>query len=479
MSANRIGGGSTPSTQRTQPRAEPRVETAKPANVAPQQDRAAQQLRNRLATDGFDATPRNSGKLDLEGARRPPPPPPAPSGPQVTTDRAGNTVVDLGTGNNQATVSRGPDGGLTITSDGQSVNLTAEQARNATIRGGEGNDRIAVDADVTANLRIDGGNGSDTLIGGGGQNTLEGGDGDDYIQGGAGNDRIVGGAGRDVMYGLGGNDTMLGGADRDYMDGGEGNDALNGGAGNDQVMGGRGNDTLNGGVGDDVVAAGEGTDRVNGGAGNDTLYTQTDDTVGGTARNRAGDTVTTVDLSTRNAAGNAVGSSVTVEGDAAFQARVQSDLDALRSMPAGQEMLLALDNSGHTTTIRQAASGDGNSAGATDRPNAWLQADGTPGTGSDAYINYNPERTVLGGGAEEWQNRPPIVGFFHEMVHAYNYATGTLAPGTTGGVNNRELAAVGLPYDHDANASTPDQHPGHTSENRIREQLGLPPRPEY
>ena len=56
MSTNRIGGGGTPSTQRTQPRAEPRVDTAKPATVAPRQDPAGQQVRNRLATDGFEAT---------------------------------------------------------------------------------------------------------------------------------------------------------------------------------------------------------------------------------------------------------------------------------------------------------------------------------------------------------------------------------------------------------------------------------------
>ncbi|MFP2927537.1 M91 family zinc metallopeptidase [Pyxidicoccus sp. 3LG] len=478
MGVNRIGGGSQTS-QRTEVRSEPRVDTAKSTKAAPAQDREAKQLRNRLATDGFDSGPRpGPGKLDLDG-RKPPFPPLTPAGPQVTTDRSGRTVVDLGTGNNDAQVSNTADGGLSITSDGRTVTLTAEQAKNAVIRGGEGNDRIAVDADVKANLRIEGGNGSDTLVGGAGNNTLVGGAGDDYIQGGSGNDRIVGGAGRDVMYGLGGNDTMQGGADRDYIDGGTGDDNVHGGSGNDQVMGGRGNDTLNGGVGDDVVAAGEGKDTVSGGAGSDTLYTQTDDTVTGTKKDRVGDTVTNVNLDTRNAAGGVAGSSVTVEGDAAFQERVQSDLDALRSIPAGQEMLLALDNSGHSTTIRQAAATDGNSAGATDRANAWLQADGTPGKGSDAYINYNPERTVLGGGAEEWQNRPPIVGFFHEMVHAYNYVTGTLAPGTTGGVNNRELAAVGLPYDHDGNASTPDQHPGHTSENRIREQLGLPPRPEY
>jgi hypothetical protein len=480
MSTNRIGGGGAPSsTQRTQPRAEPRVDTAKPANAAPKQDPVGQQVRNRLATDSFEATSPRTGRLDLTGARpAPPTPTPTPVGPQVTTNRAGQTVVDLGDGGKQATVSRGRDGGLTITSDGTSVNLTAEQAKNVVIRGGNGNDRIAVDGDVTANLRIEGGDGNDTLIGGAGRNTLVGGAGDDYIQGGAGNDRIQGGAGRDVVYGLGGNDTITGGADRDYVDGGEGNDTISGGTGNDQVMGGRGNDTLNGGAGDDVVAAGEGTDRVNGGTGRDTLFTQTDDVRYGSKAQRAGDTVTTVDLNTNNAAGNVPGSSIVIEGDAAFQARVQSDLDALRSTPQGREMLTALDNSGHTTTIRlQTNAAQGNTAGATDGTNAWLKADGTPGSGSDAVINYYPERISLGG--EDWQNRPPVVGLFHEMVHAYNYTTGTLAPGQTGGVNNRELAAVGLPYDGDANATTPNQHPGHINENDYRDELNLPTRPRY
>ncbi|MBZ4421310.1 M91 family zinc metallopeptidase [Myxococcus sp. RHSTA-1-4] len=479
MSGPRIGGGGSPSQTRAQPRAQPRVDTAKPANVAPRQDREAQQLRNRLSTDGFDSGPRRSGTVDLEGGRRPAPGAATPAvGPQVTTDRSGRTVVDLGTGNNEATVSRTADGGLTVTSDGNSVTLTAEQARNVTLRGGDGNDRISVDADVTANLRIEGGDGNDTLVGGGGRNTLVGGAGDDYLQGGAGSDSLQGGEGRDVMYGLGGTDTMLGGAERDYMDGGGGNDSLFGGAGNDQVMGGRGNDSLYGGAGDDAVAAGAGRDRVHGGDGNDALYTQDTDTVTGTDAQRAGDTVTTVDMSTRNDDGGTLGSSIVIEGDAAFQARVQSDLDALRSTPEGRAMLMALDNSGHTTTIRlQTQPEKGNSAGATDRPNAWLQPDGTPGSGSDAVINYLPERISLGG--EDWQNRPPLVGLFHEMVHAYNYVTGTLADGQTGGVNNRELAAVGLPYDHDADASTLDQHPGHINENDLRDELNLPTRPRY
>jgi hypothetical protein len=408
--------------------------------------------------------------VNLDGASLRSPARPSAQGLQVSQDPSGRTVVDLGQGNNQATVTRAQNGGLTVTSDdGSRVTLDAAQAQNAVIRGGAGNDRITVAADVHANLRIEGGQGNDTLIGGAGKNTLVGGSGDDYLQGGAGDDSLDGGLGRDVMYGLNGKDTLRGGADRDYADGGAGDDAIDGGLGNDQVLGGRDNDTLTGGAGDDVVAAGSGKDTVAGGAGRDTLYVQTDDAV--TSSAEEGDTVTEVSLSSTGV----LGRSLTVEGDAAFQARVQSDLEALRSIPAGRELLQAMDQSGHTTTIRQTA--EGNSASATDRPNAWLKADGTPGSGSDAVINYNLERTALG--SEDWQVRPPQVGFFHEMVHAYNYVTGTLAPGETDGVNNRELAAVGLPYDHDGDAATAHQHPGHHNENRLREQLGLPQRPEY
>lgn len=462
----------TPSTPRAEVRSEPpRVNTAQAPAAAPRVDREAQALRNRLNTDAFEPGTRREAGVNLTGAPGSLTLPP-PGGPQVSRDRSGRTVVDLGSGDNQATVSRGSNGGLTITSDGRSVNLTAQQASNLVIRGGDGNDRIAVDADVTANLRIEGGNGNDTLIGGAGRNTLVGGAGDDYLQGGANADRFEGGAGRDVMYGLGGNDTMRGGADRDYIDGGAGNDTINGDGGNDQVIGGRGNDMLNGGAGNDAVAGGEGRDRVNGGTGRDNLYVQGDDSV--TSSRRQGDTVTRVNLGTRNNAGGVPGSTIQVQGDAAFQARVQSDLDALRSLPAGRELLLAMDNSGHSVTIQPSADGT-NSAVPGDEVNNLVRPDGTPGPGTSATVSYNPERTALGGGTDEWRTRPPLVGFFHEMVHAYTFVTGTEVPGAT----DRELAAVGLPHDHDNNAATAPQPPSHTNENRLRQQLGLPERTSY
>lgn len=76
------------------------------------------------------------------------------------------------------------------------------------------------------------------------------------------------------------------------------------------------------------------------------------------------------------------------------------------------------------------------------------------GEGSNAHIGYNPERITIGA-SEDWMTRPPVVGLFHEMVHAQDFANGTLANGETdqgngyGTVPNYERVAVGLPYDHD------------------------------
>jgi hypothetical protein len=496
---------------------QPRVETAKPDVKVQAQDNTVKSAVAERFRDGFDAAPRGSahprqrlgeigghnhghdhgpgsegvgkaagkaaagvGAAVGAGAGAA-----AGSGPTVTTDKSGRTVVDLGTGNNTATVSQTKDGGLSITSDGKTVTLTAAQAKNAVINGGDGNDTITADASVTKGVRIsggkgddkltggvgkdtlDGGEGNDTVIGGKGNDTLRGAGGDDYLEGGAGDDAISGGEGRDVMYGLDGKDRMSGGAGRDYMDGGRGNDNVNGGDGDDQVMGGRGNDTLRGGKGNDAVAGGLGTDNVDGGAGNDKLYVQKNDK----AKVGKGDTKTIVDMK----GSNNLGSSVSVTGSDEFKARVQSDLDAMRSLPIGQDLLRRLDGSGKKTEIRETSGG--NTAGGTNFKDGFQSVDGKPGKGSDAHVNYNTTRISLGG--EEWMNRPPVVGLFHELVHASDIATGTLAPGQTNGTNNLENSAVGLPFDHDGDPATPNITQNRPAENDLRDQLNLPTRPRY
>ncbi|WP_223635741.1 M91 family zinc metallopeptidase [Corallococcus sp. EGB] len=406
--------------------------------------------------------------------------------PQVSTNADGRTVVDLGAGNNTATVSQNQDGGLTIRSGSDTVTLTAAQAQGVIINGGDGNDSITVDASVTQDITLDGGagddklvggKGNDTLIGGAGNDTLLGGeghdllkgqDGDDYLEGGSGDDRIQGGEGRDVLYGLDGNDTLSGGKGRDYIDGGAGDDLASGGEGDDQVLGGRGNDTLFGGAGNDAVAGGEGQDRIQGGAGTDKLYVEESEATADAAEGER----EVVDMTNAGQRG----SSVSVTGSADFQARVQSDLDALRSLPAGQELLRTLDDSGKKTTIRETSSG--NSAGGTNFNDGFMNADGTPGKGTDAQVNYNTTRISLGG--EEWMNRPPVVGLFHELVHASDMNNGTLALGSKDGTRNLETSAVGLPIDLDQDPSTPDVvQGGRPGENVLRDDLNLPTRPRY
>jgi len=119
------------------------------------------------------------------------------------------------------------------------------------------------------------------------------------INGGNGDDRLLAGAG---------NDTVNGGAGNDRIEGDGGNDLLNGDDGNDRIAGGRGDDSLNGGNGNDYLLAadGSGTDKVDGGANDPvTAPTTTTDANGKKHRVRGnpgdvavvdtGDTVTNVE----------------------------------------------------------------------------------------------------------------------------------------------------------------------------------------
>ncbi|WP_426754865.1 M91 family zinc metallopeptidase [Myxococcus sp. Y35] len=497
--------GSRPSSSPQTRTVEPKVAQKSPSEARPQPQGNA--VKNAVAgrfRDGFDTAPRGAAPSrkpvlsEVDGfvagagqkAEAPAPASPPSSAravaPTVSTDAAGRTVVELSSGNDTATVSQTADGGLQVRSGGNTVTLTAEQARTAVIRGGDGNDTITVDASVTQGVRIEGGAGDDTLVGGAGDDMLDGGEGadvirggagndslrgaggDDYLDAGAGDDRLYGGEGRDVMYGLDGNDRMSGGAGRDYLDGGAGSDFVSGGDGDDQVLGGRGDDALVGGRGNDAVAGGLGRDTVRQDAGDDTLYVQEDDDV---RELEAGDSRQVVDLSDAET----LGRSVSVTGNADFTARVQSDLDALRSLPEGQALLRRLDGSGRSTTIRETTRG--NTAGATNFNDGYMGTDGKPGKGTDSQVNYNPSRISLGD--EEWMSRPPVVGLFHELIHASDFVTGTLPRGETDGVINVEQSTVGLPYDHDGDPSTPRIEADRSTENDLRDELNLPTRPRY
>ncbi|MFC6562326.1 calcium-binding protein [Actinoplanes utahensis] len=160
-----------------------------------------------------------------------------------------------------------------------------------------------------------GGNGNDTLGGGGGIMH-------EQLYGGAGNDKIYGGAGGDSLYGGPGNDSLYGGDDADQLDGEAGADLLQGNAGDDSVSywhrtgsvtvsldgkagdgekgendtiaadvenvwGGHGNDIVLGNAGDNFLDARGGKNYIRGGAGKDLISAS--NSTGNTVYGDAGD----------------------------------------------------------------------------------------------------------------------------------------------------------------------------------------------
>ena len=91
--------------------------------------------------------------------------------------------------------------------------------RTVTVEGGQGND--VIDASEQANarirLRLDGGEGDDTITGGAGRDVIRGGDGNDTLDGGDGRDQVRGDAGDDTIDGGDDNqqDRLIGGAGAD------------------------------------------------------------------------------------------------------------------------------------------------------------------------------------------------------------------------------------------------------------------------
>jgi len=145
------------------------------------------------------------------------------------------------------------------------------------IFGGNGEDRLTVQKDMTLPATLWGGNAKDILNGGAGDDVLNGDEGKDALTGGDGADSLTGGRGNDKIYGLDGNDTLSGGKGGDVVVGGAGDDTLSGGDDNDTVNGGDGDDEVEGGTGDDDLDGGTGTDSVHGEGGHDHFHGEDDD----------------------------------------------------------------------------------------------------------------------------------------------------------------------------------------------------------
>ncbi|MFI8194181.1 calcium-binding protein [Streptomyces sp. NPDC085946] len=120
-----------------------------------------------------------------------------------------------------------------------------------TVSGGPGDDELHAHTART----VLGDAGNDMVMG---PAALHGGDGTDHLMGDGGNQQVWGGRGDDMIEGYGGDDTVHAGPGDDHAMGGDGRDI---------VLGGPGNDTLDGEGGDDLVCGGTGEDALEGGPG--------------------------------------------------------------------------------------------------------------------------------------------------------------------------------------------------------------------
>ena len=445
-------------------------------------------------------------KSRINGAANEVPKPPDIATQATVSNVGGEVIIDTGAGDNTVGVRQDAKTGDVIVSvNGAERTFSGADRNNLVIRAGSGDDSITVSRGVTVRLRLEGGDGDDninvsnsvtsrqTIEGGAGNDVIYGGGGRDYINGSTGEDRIYGRGGSDVIYGGDADDFISGGSGDDYIDGGKGNDRLYGFSGADILSGGIGDDTINGGTGDDVLYAGQGTDNLIGSNGRNLIYAQTaDDTIQATETDKnVNNVVINVELT-----GNPGNTSVSIVGSSEFVERVEADLETLRSSPIGREMLESFDASTHSVTIKEQTIGGGNSASTSGTGDVWYdEAKGKNGSGKNGIVNYEAA-SVMRGSAE----RPPLVGLFHEMAHAYDYTHGTLRPGVYNGtdlhdkqdtsttnpkpdVNVRERVGTGLTIDHDNDPTTPEildpVHPENLTENGLRDEMNLPKRDHY
>ena len=170
-----------------------------------------------------------------------------------------------------------------------------------------------------------------------------------------------------------------------------------------------------------------------------------------------------------------------VQNAATFRGQYMGYMQDLVKTPAGLQLLEQLDSSKHATTIRH---GNTNSALAEDTSQAYLQPDGSRGTGSKTDVYADPSALLWDGemcqqGEKPWMADRPRFGFYHELVHAYHNNRGDAVQGGHGHAQcvtdlawplmQTEFQTVGLgPWKGAA-----------VSENAIRAQMGAPLRETY
>lgn len=188
-------------------------------------------------------------------------------------------TITYGGGNNEAgtvTFTAASGGGTLTFSEIESIQFVGA------VDGTAGDDEMNVGFTDAQGDQIDGSDGlDDTIFGGGGKDDIYAGQGNDLVYAGADDDLVYGSDGDDTIYGEGGNDALVGDAGNDLVFGGDGNDSIQtwadndtvfGGDGNDWIDGGAGSDSIDGGLGNDELFGQEDNDTISGGGGFDTIY---------------------------------------------------------------------------------------------------------------------------------------------------------------------------------------------------------------
>ena len=227
------------------------------------------------------------------------------------------------------------------------------------------------------------------------------------------------------------------------------------------------------------LAGGHGADRFDGGAGTNTLYHEDGETMTNTGGGT--DNGTVVDMSGRDP-GRRI--TVGVGENREFRQWAESNVDALRSLPSGRDLLTSIDGSGRPVRIEQADDFARN----TETP-----IGGTGEAGDRArrsVVGLAMGRSTLYGNGRAEDESNGASNLSHEFGHADDDLRGRSPQGQMpqtppgGGiptmVDNLERETVGLPYDHDQNPATPIQNAGNgVTENDIRRDLGMPRRTFY
>ena len=177
--------------------------------------------------------------------------------------------------------------------------------------------------------------------------------------------------------------------------------------------------------------------------------------------------------------------SITIKGSPEYQAAVVADLDRLAATETGRKIIEEMGDTGHSLTIEPIPPGSDQSNGFCDYadpadavPGKGLpNADGTPGTGADGVIQYNPSATSEYTGEDgNTYTMEPNETLGHEMIHAVHQGQGNdlMNEGKPSPYDNKEeMQTIG------SNDGVDDYSGGEMTEGALETENGKSPRPDH